>query len=285
MKDEQIIVSLTTWNARIGNLPVVLDNIYAQTIMPDKVVLNLAYGEVIPQEVLTYIEQHQIEVYRTEDTKVYKKFMHTLRRYPQACVINIDDDLLYPHTMIEDFMAVHEKYPDNPVCGNHSFCCGRMCHCGEASLTKYEYFGECLDLIDDEVIKNCPSSDLVFSYLATKAGHPYVPAQGYYGTDYTPAYQAVNSWTKNVIQKNGGVQKTFGYLENRFGKMPELFSTYVHDANLCELIVNVTNGLVAEETRNTYYATESAVRNSLTHRIGKFILHPSVSNLKRLLHS
>ena len=33
VKTEQIIVSLTTWSARINNIPVVLDTIFAQSLL------------------------------------------------------------------------------------------------------------------------------------------------------------------------------------------------------------------------------------------------------------
>ena len=71
--NEEIIVSLTTWSARIKNIPVVLDSIYNQTIKPNKVVLNLSVGEIVPSELEHYITEHQIEVNYVPDTKVYKK--------------------------------------------------------------------------------------------------------------------------------------------------------------------------------------------------------------------
>lgn len=115
---EQIIISLTTYSRRFNNIPAVLDSIYGQTLLPDKVVLNLAIDETIPETVQSYISDHHIEVNRVPDTKVYKKLIPTLRKYPNDCIITIDDDFLYPENMIEDFMNIHEKYPHNPISGN-----------------------------------------------------------------------------------------------------------------------------------------------------------------------
>ena len=39
---ERIIVTMTTYSKRIGNIPAVLDTIFKQTIHPDIVVINLA---------------------------------------------------------------------------------------------------------------------------------------------------------------------------------------------------------------------------------------------------
>ena len=127
---ERIIVTMTTYNKRIGNIPTVLDTIFKQTIHPDIVVINLAYEEIIPDKVQIYMETHNIEVNRVPDTKVYKKIVPTLKKYPDDCVINIDDDKLYPPEMIADFMDIHKKYPNNPISGNRQVFGGRQCHHG-----------------------------------------------------------------------------------------------------------------------------------------------------------
>lgn len=273
VKTEQIIVSLTTWSARINNIPVVLDTIFAQSLLPDKIVLNLAYNEVIPANVQTYINNHDIDIYRTEDTKVYKKFLPTLKRFKDACIINIDDDLLYPNTMIEDFWETHLRYPNHPICGNHMFLFGRMCHCGEASLTKYEYFGDYLNYIDWDIMRNCTSSDLVFTYFATKSGHPYVPSKGYYGNGVTESYNPTNGWSDNV-NSYGKLSQSFKYLEQRFGTLPELFSTYVKDCNLLDIIVQLNELLVLESNEKIYSETEKRIRNSKAYRLGRLLLTP-----------
>ena len=42
------------------------------------------------------------------------KIIPTLKLYPNDCIIGIDDDWLYPPTMIEDLWNTHIKYPNNP---------------------------------------------------------------------------------------------------------------------------------------------------------------------------
>ena len=56
IKNNPIIVSLITRCERISNLPTVLDTIYSQTMSPNKVVLNLAYDEHVPDIVQEYFE-------------------------------------------------------------------------------------------------------------------------------------------------------------------------------------------------------------------------------------
>ena len=236
--EEEIIISLTTWSARINNLPVVLKSILEQTVKADKIIVNLAYHEYIPNVVLVFLESNGIEVFYTDDTKVYKKFIPTLKRYPNACVINIDDDLIYPPTLIEDFISVHKQCPNNPICGNHTFLFDHYCHCGEASLTKLEYFGSYINEIDSELMASCSSSDIVFTYLATLAGHPYIPSIGFYGTDYQSQYNAKFSYTQNVIGDRG-IENTYEYLRSRFGEMPSFISAFTQNDYISDSIESI----------------------------------------------
>lgn len=269
--EERIIVTLTTWSKRIRNIPTVLDTIYAQTVVPDIVVLNLAFDEVVPEDVQHYLDLHMIEVNRVEDTKVYKKLIPTLKKYPNDCIISIDDDWLYPEGMIEDFMNVHTKYPNNPISGNREVVFSLPCHCGCASLTKAAYFGRYLDMIDEDVIKNCPSDDLVYSYLATMAGHPYYRSHNEYYLNMTP-YCSNEGYSENIPWL--GMCNTFEYLRSRFGNLPSIISLYVPDKDIADLLEDY----VVKSTK--YYVTckeqetEARIYATYSFRIGQAIVKP-----------
>lgn len=271
---EEIIVSMTTWKPRMHNIPIVLDTIYAQTIQPNKVVINLAYDEVIPKDILSYISEHQIEINYVPNTKVYKKFLPTLLKYPEACVINIDDDCIFPPNMIEDFMVMHKKYPQFPISGNKVVLFGLQCHCGCASLTKYEFFGKYLNDIDDELMCNCASSDIVYTYIASKNGHPYICTNNLYF--YNVVYSALENspYSKARIEHDDGISKSYQYLVNRFGELPIQLHNYVPDQYLATLItrqIEITLQSVVEEQR---VLSEEKVRSSSAYRLGKFLLKP-----------
>lgn len=235
--EEQIIVTLTTWRKRIGNIPTVLDTIFNQSLPPDFVVLNLAFDESIPNEIQEYIDTHNIEINRGPDTKVYKKLIPTLRKYPHDCVISIDDDWLYPKNMIEDFMHMHRQYPNYPISGNKSVFHGLQCHCGCASLQKTDFFADNLDLIDDEVINNCPSDDLTYTYFSNKAGRPYIRTKGLYFTNLTP-YNNNSSYSKEIEDKNG-LEKSYRYLVKKYGDIDHYSSLYPQDIYGQEIIEDI----------------------------------------------
>ena len=211
----RLIVSLTTWKARIGNIPAVLDTIFGQSYKPDLVVLNVAYDLEIPAHVQEYIDSHPVEVNRMEDLKVYKKLIPTLRKHPGVCVVSIDDDWLYPSGMLEDFISVHRKYPGRPVSGNHVHLFHTDFHCGCASLTRADYFGDSLELIDKEVMANCPSDDTVYTYFLKRRGYLYARTRHKYFINMTP----YNPLEPHSPDGDNHPQVSWAYLCGRFGEV------------------------------------------------------------------
>ncbi len=272
---ERIIISLTTYSKRILNIPVIFETVFSQSVLPDFVVLNLAYDEVIPDEVQEYIDKHPIEINRVPDTKVFKKLIPTLKRYPNDLVISIDDDWLYPKTMIEDFMNIHEKYPHSPISGNRVVFFGRQCHCGCASLVKREFFGDCFDLIDDEVIKNCPSDDIVYTYFVNKAGYLYIRTNSEYFTNME-SYNEGRGYTES---EDGfeGVAKSYRYLADRFGNVEAPLNTYISDSYLADILLDIHQKDIIRQREEA----KQEVYSSITFRIGHALLKP-ISFFKKI---
>lgn len=225
MSSERIIVSLTTWTPRLQNIPIVLDSIFTQTILPDLVVINFSEGEIIPPDLQQYLDLHHVECNFVPDTKVYKKLIPTLKKYPNDCVISIDDDLIYPPEMIEDFLDIHKRYPDNPISGDSGTVMNVISHCGCASLTKKKYFGLYFDLIDTTLVNHCPYDDIVYTFFANKAGHPYVLTNHQYYTNL-PEHNPTHGFSNNNRSAN---IKTITYLENNYGIIDNPFKHYIQD--------------------------------------------------------
>lgn len=272
--DERVVVTLTTWHKRIGNIPVVLDTIFSQTILPDIVVLNLSYEEKIPAEVQNYIDSHNIEVNRVPDTKVYKKLMPTLKKYPNDCIINIDDDWLYPRGMIADFMAIHAIYPEYPISGNRVIYQGLQCHCGCASLTKASFFGEYIDKVDQEIMSNCPSDDIVFTYLANLAGHPYIRTKDLYFINME-SYNEIERYS-DLIVGNEGLKISYDYLVDRFGRIENRLELYIHNDYLTEIINDICDAKICVAHNIGTMNGANNVYSSLSYRIGHIILIPFI---------
>ncbi len=276
---EKIIVSLTSYGERLNNLPVVLDTMYAQTLPPDLVVLNLAYEEILPKDVENYLRSHNVEINRVADTKVYKKIIPTLKKYPNDCVICIDDDWLYPKQMIEDFVNIHKHYPNNPISGNRVIINGMQCHCGCASLIKKEYFGEYLDLFSEDIFDNCKSDDMFYTYCATKSGHPYVRTKGLYFINMQ-SFNAIDSYTDSNLNC---IFETLDYLNYKYGRIDKIIEKYLQ-IGCDDCIIKIVNE-IEEKYRQELLIIKNnnlALKTSKSYRLGHFILSPLIG-LKQII--
>jgi len=258
---------MTSYQHRLKNIPIVLDTIFSQTLHPDLVVLNLAYDEEIPDEVQIYIDKHCIEVNRVKDTKVYKKLIPTLKKYPNDCIITIDDDFLYPRGMIDDFMSVHQQYPDYPISGNREIYNVFQCHCGCASLTKADFLGDFIDKIDSDVITNCPCDDIVYTYFSNKNGHPYIRTHELYFYNMQ-SFQEGDRYSDMVGDR--ALTTSYNYLVGRYGNVGDNLHIYVHD----KVIKDIIEDMIKTRTSNAYSAGCKIICSSYSYRIGHFLLEP-----------
>ncbi len=103
---EKIIVSLTSFPARINIVVKTIKTLLTQTLKPDAVILWLApeqfpNGEKdLPQELLD-LKQYGLTIDWYKDIRSYKKIIPTLKKYPNAVVITTDDDIYYAPDTVE----------------------------------------------------------------------------------------------------------------------------------------------------------------------------------------
>lgn len=115
--NEEIILSVTSYPKRIGTVAEMLRDILNQTTLPDRIILWLNYAEFadckIPADLLALIEENDlIELrYGDENLKPHDKYYWSMVRYPEACVITIDDDLFYDHGMVARLIEAHKRWP------------------------------------------------------------------------------------------------------------------------------------------------------------------------------
>ena len=149
---------------------------------------------------------------------------------------------------------------------------GMQCHCGAASLTKAEYFGEWIDVIDEELMQNCPSSDIVYSYLALRNKHPYIHTEKEYFMNVVQSSMEQDSYTSSFVKENG-IAKTYNYLTNRFGKHDSPLADYIGEY-MTNVITGILDDEVAEQLENMRILSETKVRSSKTYRVGNILLKP-----------
>lgn len=118
--EESIIVSMTTFPARINYVDRAIKSILIQTVRPKKIVLWLAKEQFKNCEIPQYLStlcKYGLEIrFCEEDLLAHKKYFYSMQEYPDSVVVTYDDDLIYPENSIEKLLETHRKYPEYIIC-------------------------------------------------------------------------------------------------------------------------------------------------------------------------
>ena len=117
----EIIVSLTSFPARIGKVWITISTLMNQSLKPKRIVLWLAEEQFPGKEKdlpgkLIRLKERGLEIKFSDDLKPHKKYYYTMKENPEDVVVTADDDMLYPENMLEQLWVAHKKYPDTVVC-------------------------------------------------------------------------------------------------------------------------------------------------------------------------
>lgn len=118
--NHEVVVSLTTYGIRIHDVYLAIESIMQGSVKPNRIVLWLSKeefkGEVLPISLQKQIKRG-LEVEYCSDIRSYKKLIPTLKKFPNSCIITIDDDLMYDFDLVEKLVNTHNKHP-NCICAN-----------------------------------------------------------------------------------------------------------------------------------------------------------------------
>lgn len=119
-RKEKIVVSLTSFPARLNVVHYTIRSLLAQTCKPDKILLWLTEEECagmdLPQE-LENLKSCGLEIcYAKTNLRPHNKLYHTLKVEPEAVVISVDDDLAYEPYLIERLYRAHLEHPEAVCC-------------------------------------------------------------------------------------------------------------------------------------------------------------------------
>ena len=111
--DHDIIVSLTTYGKRLNDVAFTIESIMQQTMKPNRIILWLEDGlkEQHLPEALKNQMSRGLEIDYCKDIRSYKKLIPTLKLYPEAAIITIDDDALYEYDLLEHLISAYINQP------------------------------------------------------------------------------------------------------------------------------------------------------------------------------
>lgn len=112
-----LVVSLTSYDARFDSLPMTLRCLMTQTVQPTKVLLWVAEKEVgsVTSEIKKF-EQFGLDIDVCDDLKSYKKIIPTLVNYPKSFIVTADDDLYYHSRWLEELINEYSSSSPEVIC-------------------------------------------------------------------------------------------------------------------------------------------------------------------------
>ena len=116
-KKDGVVVSLTSFPARIGNVWVALDSLFRQDRVPDRIVLVLTEEEFpgglsdLPESVLRFIPCGVEIVFLPFNLRCHNKYWWPFAFCPDATVITVDDDSEYRKDTVSRLLDISKKYP------------------------------------------------------------------------------------------------------------------------------------------------------------------------------
>lgn len=117
-EDKELIISLTSYPARIGTVNQTIESLLNQSMKADRVILWLASEQFpnreadLPQQLLD-LRDKGLEIDWYHDIRSYKKLIPTLKKYPDAIVVTADDDLVFASNWLECLYNGYQKHPDD----------------------------------------------------------------------------------------------------------------------------------------------------------------------------
>lgn len=113
-RDIEIIVSLTTFPARVETVCLVLKQMLSQTLKPDRVLLYLAEDEFPGGKLPAWADRFRsagVDFIFCKDLKPHKKYYFAMQQFPDAIVITVDDDARYSNDLVEVLYKSFLKFP------------------------------------------------------------------------------------------------------------------------------------------------------------------------------
>lgn len=112
------IVSLTSYPSRIAYIIPTISSLRRQYMQADIIILWLAKSqfpnleEDIPVDVLDELKKNDIKICWCNDIKAHKKYLYSMKEYPNDNIITADDDLIYDDDFISELYLSYLEFPE-----------------------------------------------------------------------------------------------------------------------------------------------------------------------------
>ena len=227
-----IVISLTTFPARIHTVHIPIIEMMNQTVKADHIILWLAKEQFpnleddLPQTLISLIYRGLEIKWCEDDLKSHKKYFYAMQAFADCLIITIDDDLHYSPFMVEKLLDSYKRYPtavsamrvhlmirdkkDATRIAPYSewkkeypswlLTPSLQLFATSGAGTLFPPFCMSMDVFDKELIKNlCLYADDIWLKMAQiKVNTPVVLADTHQRLTYIEGTQEVALWKSNV---------------------------------------------------------------------------------------
>ena len=134
-RETPIIISFTTILGRIDKVHLCIETLFRQSLKPDYIFLWLAEEMTQTPERATILNKTQtkalkrlkklkrrgLEIKFCKDIGPYKKSIYTLKNYPDAILVTVDDDIFYRRDFLKELYTAYQKEPQYIHCHRARF--------------------------------------------------------------------------------------------------------------------------------------------------------------------
>jgi hypothetical protein len=122
--EKRIIVSLTSFPARINRVWIVIESLLRQQRKPDMIILWLSIEqfptmEALPQSLIGLQKRGLILRLCNDDLRSHKKYYYAMKEFPNDYIITVDDDVIYNSKILSFLLTLNRKFP-LAICCNHA---------------------------------------------------------------------------------------------------------------------------------------------------------------------
>ncbi len=138
-RPQKLLLSLTSYGKRINSVHIAIESLMLQTIQADEIVLWLSEDECSYEdlpEILKIQEKQGLRIAFTKDIGPYTKLIPALREYPEALIVTVDDDFIYPPTHLEKLYKAWCREPEYI----HCYRAHRMQYDAQGRLLPYNHW-------------------------------------------------------------------------------------------------------------------------------------------------
>lgn len=114
-RHKKIIISLTSYPARLNTLHLCIKSLMNQTYKPDKIILYLGEDTKrsdIGSDLIELKDYGLTIITDVENLGPHKKYYYAIKEYPNDIIITVDDDVIYDELLVESLIDSYNKYPN-----------------------------------------------------------------------------------------------------------------------------------------------------------------------------